>query len=269
MAMTKSGGKEKVVAALKKIMPQKLEKASIFIVDKNDVKKDQMKVQFNPSEYRISRGNRMSQKKGVGKEADMKNVQAVSGSLASLSLSLYFDTISDLGEEGVVGKVTNIKTVMSKDASLKDKAKEIATDAFSTKTADVCDKFINLIKYVEDEHAPQKLCFVWGTLQFTGFITSCNVAYTMFAADGMPVRAKVDLTILGEEKHQLASQASKPFESPDRTKERVLSYGDPLWLLANQEYDDPTKWKVIAQANDVLNPREFSQSMTLTVPSIK
>ncbi len=269
MAMTKSGGKEKVIAAVKKIMPQKLEKASIFIVDKNDVKKDQMKVQFNPSEYRISRGNRMSQKNGVGKEANMKNVQAVSGALASLSLSLYFDTISDLGEEGIIGKATDIKSVLTNGASIKDKAKELAENAFSSKTADVCDKFINLIKYAEDEHAPQKICFVWGTLQFTGFITSCNVSYTMFAADGMPVRAKVDLSILGEEKHQLASQASKPFESPDRTKERVLSYGDPLWLLANQEYDDPAQWKVIADANSVLNPREFSQSMTLKVPSIK
>ena len=60
-----------------------------------------------------------------------------------------------------------------------------------------------------------------------------------------------------------------PFESPDRTKERTLTQGDQLWMIAGQEYSDPGQWKVIAEANDILNPRKLEGAVTLKVPSIR
>ena len=61
----------------------------------------------------------------------------------------------------------------------------------------------------------------------------------------------------------------RTFSSPNRTKERTLTEGDPLWLMAQQEYDDPAMWRTIAEANGILNPRKISGAMRLKVPSIK
>ena len=40
-------------------------------------------------------------------------------------------------------------------------------------------------------------------------------------------------------------------------------------MVASREYDDPAQWKVIAEANDILNPRKLETAATLKVPSIK
>ena len=64
-------------------------------------------------------------------------------------------------------------------------------------------------------------------------------------------------------KHQLT------FSSPDRTKERMLTEGDQLWMLAQQEYDDPAQWRAIAAANGILNPRQLAGARALKLPPIK
>ena len=40
-------------------------------------------------------------------------------------------------------------------------------------------------------------------------------------------------------------------------------------MIAGQEYDDPGRWKVIAEANGILNPRRLERAMVLKVPSIQ
>ncbi|MEG2074738.1 MAG: peptidoglycan-binding protein, partial [Angelakisella sp.] len=67
----------------------------------------------------------------------------------------------------------------------------------------------------------------------------------------------------------LRGSLQMPFESPNRTKERVLTEGDQLWMMAQQEYDNPALWKPIAAANGILNPRKLGGITSLKVPSIK
>ena len=100
-------------------------------------------------------------------------------------------------------------------------------------------------------------------------MASSAISYTMFAKDGTPLRAKLQITIVGEETELLQSRMAHTFSSPNRTKERTLTEGDPLWLMAQQEYDNPAMWRTIAEANGILNPRRITRAMTLKVPSIK
>ena len=131
-------------------------------------------------------------------------------------------------------------------------------------------KFYALLKFDHTTHQPPFVRFLWGDfLNFEGKITRSDVRYTMFGRNGIPVRAEVKLSILGEEAQMLAQSKQSPFESPDRTKERMLPYGDQLWMLANEEYGDPGMWKVIAESNGILNPRTFNQVAYLKVPSIR
>ena len=89
----------------------------------------------------------------------------------------------------------------------------------------------------------------------------------MFLADGMPVRAKVDVTFKSVYDIETGKRYS-PFESPDRTKVRIVVQGETLWSIAAQEYGDPKYWRVIARENGILNPLEISEGAVLKLPPL-
>lgn len=233
----------------------KLEKAKLYRVVSGMKMGDMLPVQFNPSEYQISRSVNLSRKLSVGKDQDIDKMQAAAGNFATFSATLYFDTDTDLGGFDTGSLSSALKSVL-----LPSRHKE---------PTEVCQAIANMLKYNDEQHAPLKVRFVWGKLDFMGYVASSSISYTMFARDGTPLRAKLQLTIVGEETALLQSRLQRTFNSPNRTKERTLIEGDPLWLMAQQEYDDPAMWRTIAEANGILNPRKVSGAATLKVPSIK
>ena len=57
---------------------------------------------------------------------------------------------------------------------------------------------------------------------------------------------------------------------PDRLARLGVNVGgDSLWALAAKEYDDPTQWVRIAEANDLDDPREIAAGDWITVPPIE
>ncbi len=241
--------------------PGKLEKMTIYTVDSQGNTSDPIKVQFNPTEYSISRGVSLSGKKGLGQESDAAT-QVVSGTDTTLSVSLYFDTISGAGH----GSKTSVEGIQGLTVKNDDQSE---TEETKDKHEIAADKVSTLLRFVPDKHSPSKIMLVWGPLSFTGMVSSVSTQYLMFDLSGTPVRVKIDLTVVGEESWLVADKNSKPNESPDRTKERRLEYGSQLWLLSADEYETPTKWKEIARANGILNPRKVSNLEPLKVPSIQ
>ena len=262
-------------AVKKKLSPAKLEKAKIKVITNprniSSARGTALTVQFNPSEYSIQRHARASVRLPLGRVSDPSRAFAVSGDLATLSVTLYFDTITDLHNTSLTGMVSAVKS--GGTAALKSTAAQLAKDQFlpgsSNKSADTCAELMRLLKFNSETHQPPLVNFVWGPLDFEGRVESIHTTYTMFSSDGTPVRAKVDLRITGSERQDMNLARQLPFESPDRTKERTLAQGDQLWMVASREYDDPAQWKVIAEANDILNPRKLETAATLKVPSIK
>lgn len=241
----------------KKAGAGKLEKAKIFLI--KDVSKLAsgmgVTVQFNPSEYQISRSLNLGKRHAVGRDQNLSKLQAGSGTFATFSVALYFDAETDLS-----GFDTS---------SLLSMAKSVVLPKTSKKPCDVCRYIASLLKYDPESHAPLMLRFLWGELDFIGLMASSSISYTMFDRDGNPVRSKLQLTLIGEETSILQKSKRQTFNSPNRTKERVLTQGDPLWLMAQQEYDDPAMWRTIAEANGILNPRRPGPARALRVPSIK
>lgn len=238
---------------------EKLEKAKILI-DYGPKKaaakfvglSDAITVQFNPAEYTISRGSGMTQNMIWGRDVKPETMPPPTApKAATLNLTLYFDNITQFEKQGL------LNTLLSK----KDEKKG--------EPVAVCDDIAQIIKYSAEEHVPLKVRFLWGTLDFHGSITNAQIQYTMFAPNGRPVRATLNLSLEGEEKKVEQKAKQNTFSSPNRTKERMLTEGDQLWMLAQQEYDDPALWKVIAEANGILNPRKMNRAMALKVPSIK
>lgn len=272
-----SGAKSLADKAKGMLSTGQLVKAQMIVKDNTTNLYPPVTVQFNPSEYTISRGLKLSSKKPLGKDPAAVKEQVVRGESARLNVKLYFDTITDLHSYSLasVGKAVSggglagaLKGAASK-ANLTALAKNQLLPASAKDPATVCDALMSLVKYAHEGHTPPTVRFLWGKLDFEGRVEHSTVQYTMFAPDGTPVRATVDLVICGEERGLTQHMAEYPFQSPDRTKERMLGAGDQLWMLAQEEYDDPGKWKVIAEANGILNPRKVESAVSLKVPSIK
>jgi len=113
-----------------------------------------------------------------------------------------------------------------------------------------------------DTHAPSLVEFVWGSISFKGFIMSISQRFTMFAFDGKPVRAVVDIQLISDKKDNNVRN------SPDRTKARTISEGDRLCAFAYAEYGDCSEWRRIAEANDIDDPRRLEPGTDIVIPPI-
>ncbi len=260
----------------------KLEKAVVVVYKKSG---DSMKVdkkypvQFNPSEYSIAHSTQLSQMRGLAKDTDPKLLQTVYGENATLSVTLYFDSYNELkASQNIVnsGNMELTKLITGGYTSLKNKKypswdmNQESTPKADVKVNKLFEDIIGLLKYKPEEHEPPMIGFIWGRhLNFAGKLVSSSADYTMFDRDGTPVRAKVSLSIVGEEVEYVQNRSEYPNESPDRTKHRMLRYGDSIFTLANEEYGDPAYWKIIAKANNILNPRMMEQVLRLKLPSIR
>jgi nucleoid-associated protein YgaU len=56
--------------------------------------------------------------------------------------------------------------------------------------------------------------------------------------------------------------------SPDVAKTRTLLRGETLGSIAAQEYNDPTLWRPIAEANGIDNPRRLTPGQVLAIPPL-
>jgi hypothetical protein len=192
---------------------------------------DELKALFNPKEIVFTKNCPWKEHHIQG--ADSPEKEFTSGEPFRLHMELFFDTYE---EKKSVREHTN--------------------------------KLDTYITVNPDLHAPPKLTVVWGTaLNFKCVLESLSVRFTMFKDDGTPVRAVANCTFAEytpvEEQHQ-----AKKRHSADHTKRRVVKQGDTLSYIAGKEYRDPRKWRVIADANLIDNPRDLAPGQELIIPPI-
>ncbi|HEY4023588.1 MAG TPA: peptidase M23 [Pseudonocardiaceae bacterium] len=112
---------------------------------------------------------------------------------------------------------------------------------------------------------PPLVTFRWGTgLSFTGFLRGVNAEYTMFEADGTPLRATADIAL---QRTPDNPKGTNPTSGgvPGR-RSAVLEDADSLAGLAYREYGDAGLWRAIAEANDVEDPARVPVGTRLLVP---
>ncbi|MDQ1909560.1 LysM peptidoglycan-binding domain-containing protein [Paenibacillus sp. GD4] len=188
-------------------------------------------VLFNPSEYELETTNSFAFQESPG--ASAPTAQFLSGDETVLTMDLFFDTY--------------------------EASKDVREETF---------KIVKLLEVDSDLHAPPYVRFVWGSLNFRGVVEKVKQKYTMFLDSGIPVRATLSVTIKAvmtlTEQLQLT-----PRQSADRTKQKPFNQGDQLWMMAAHEYDDPGKWRDIARANRIDNPRHIEPGRKLIVPRLE
>ena len=212
-------------------------------------KKATIPVQFNPTEYTINRSVKFKSHNGQGEEAHPKNTQASGSELAHLRVSLILDTSTELTEYQMPKGLSKYL----------DSSGELT---------DICRDLGMIMKRTAENHEPSLVIFEWGSMAFYGHVTSLGVSYQMFNRNGMPVRARLDMELEGEDKKILNEIGANPHESPDRTKYRRINQKEELWMLADEEYHDPSGWRAIARENDILNPRKIDYTKRLKVPAL-
>ena len=118
-------------------------------------------------------------------------------------------------------------------------------------------------------HRPQPplLHLHWGGQRyFPGYLKDVTARYTLFSADGLPLRASVDIT-MEETPDEPPPQNPTSGGVPDR-RAVCVGAGDSLASLARQEYGDPNLWRALAAANGLDDPMRVPPGTTLVVPPL-
>lgn len=199
---------------------------------------------FNPTQYSIAKSNTWTTQPVVG--ASLPSAQFGGGNARELTLELLFD--AEPGSD--VSGVTN--------------------DLFSMMEADP-----KLAKGRRNQARPPTLRLMWGT--FVGFKAVCrnlSVSFTLFRPDGTPIRATATLALVQVEKDQRSGggTAAKGQNPTSRADERVRAHhvrsGDTLQSIAYEHLGDPTRWREIADYNDIVDPLRLTLGRSLQVPLV-
>jgi len=188
-------------------------------------------LRFNPTEYQLQKGNNFAEIPIPGLETPP--IQFVRGASEKLSVDVLVDTSDTL--------------------------------------ADVRKAYVNALRELmnlnRELHAPPIVRFTWDTEVFRGVLESLNVTYTLFMPDGIPLRAKLSITM--KEYRPVDIQIREnPTASPDFNKTWAVQRGDTLSGIAFAVYHDASVWREIASYNQIQDPRSLSPGQTLQLPSL-
>jgi hypothetical protein len=104
----------------------------------------------------------------------------------------------------------------------------------------------------------------WGRYQILrGSLTSVTQNFTHFMPDGTPVRATLDC--------EFREIDDAPISAPNQassgmTRMHVVSIGETLQSIAVAAYGSPARWRDIALANRISNPRTVFPGRILKIP---
>jgi nucleoid-associated protein YgaU len=98
---------------------------------------------------------------------------------------------------------------------------------------------------------------------FAGVITQLTQSFSLFLSDGRPVRANLNVSFT-----EYLDPKKDELETDPEFTTRVVKRADSLSGIAAEVYRDPTRWRVIAEANRLDDPRQIPVGLRLNIPKI-
>jgi hypothetical protein len=190
-----------------------------------------IRVLFNPGRYGMDSSNQIAEIGVPGLSGPI--LQYVRGGSDTLTMQLFFDSY------------------------------EAGTDVRNH-----TDAIYKLLDVEATTHAPPICEFRWGRIRFQGFLERVSGQFTLFLADATPVRATLDVTFRQFTDVQTAVRLP-PTESSDHASTHVVARGETLAAIAASEYGDSRKWRPIADANRIPNPRKLVPGHVLAIPPLR
>lgn len=213
-----------------------LNKLSIKNLDNGE----EFKVLFNPTEYTFEDASKWQEQEGNRRRPEL---QYTGGERKRLAMELFYDTYE--AKEDVrlyTGKLQQLLVV--------------TTDGGN------------------NGKRPPLVELSWGQAQsnvgfpFKCVLESLKQQFTLFTSDGMPVRAKVSVSF---KEYELPKdeQQKEPRRSSYPAQTYTVREGDTLSGIAAAVWNDPAKWRRLAEVNEIPNPRLLEPGQSLIVPAIE
>jgi hypothetical protein len=121
--------------------------------------------------------------------------------------------------------------------------------------------------YNSSSHEPNYVKLIWGNLLFQGRLTDLAITYTLFRPDGIPLRARVNLSFKGYVSiDDMIKQENK--NSPDLSHIIIVKQGDTLPLLCHKIYNNSAYYLKVAEVNNLMNPRKLNPGDKLIFPPV-
>jgi nucleoid-associated protein YgaU len=252
---------------------------------------EMIEVQYNPTELSWDKSAQIAEISIPGLDAPLQ--QFVRGQAEKLTLELFFDTTDHGMGKGAVSVTTltdriyqlikieptrhapPVCTFIWNDAfpgsSLEGNAGSPASLAiggsFGAAAAAVAPAAAGAVSAVASAVAGIANA-TSGNQRRNGFrciVESVKQKFTLFSPEGIPLRAA--LTVGLREYKTLDDQlAHLNLTSPDRTHSHVTQNGDSLSRIAAQYYRSAGDWRLIADANDIEDPRRLVVGSFLQIP---
>lgn len=207
---------------------------------------DTIKCAFNPQSYSVSKTNVWTFKPTTG--VDLPDGEFGGGLPRIAKLSLLLD-----------------ESLNGPDKSVKDQTN-------------------NLLKMMETGggggggggSVPPFVTFRWGSVELPKSVpVSLTVQFVLFRPNGEPIRATVDVELAQAEKASTASSGTGNATTNPHTyslrglRSHRVGDGDSLPSIAYDVYGDPTRWRVIAEANGIDDPLRLRRGTDLTIPTLE
>jgi nucleoid-associated protein YgaU len=228
--------------------------AKLTITPTGDSKIEPFKALFNPTSYSISKSVSWqtpgSEDGGQARESNVTLnaplLQFGGGQCRTLSLKLFFDVTDYPLINGE--KITDVLTLTNQLVKLTLKERSGNTEQ------------------------PPPVCRIsWGEsnaksmdFPFVGVVESLTQEFTLFDSDGKPLRANLDVSF----KEFLKPEEDKRKNDPEFTT-RIVKRGDTLSSIAAEMLNDPARWRIIADANQLDNPRALEIGISLSIPKVQ
>ena len=192
----------------------------------------QVPLRFNPADYQLKKGQTFAEIPIPGLPSPP--LQWVRGGAETLTFKALVDTTDTL-ESVDDAYVSKLRSLLNPDPKL---------------------------------HAPPVVAFVWGRRRFTGVLDGLDTAYQLFDANGVPLRAELTITL--KEYRPVAVQAWQYRKSSsDVEKTYLVRRGDTITGIAAAVYRDPARWRELALANGITDPRQLRPGRRLLLPRLQ
>jgi hypothetical protein len=209
------------------------EKATIT----NTITNVSIPVLFNPEEYSVNRDNNFAQMAIPGLRSPL--LQFVHGNMQTLEMELLVDSHETHDGYNQAG----------------DDVRELT------------NQVVGLMDIDPSTHAPPVLIFTWGSFAFTCVLARANQRFIMFRPDGIPVRARLQVTFNEFTNAELEAKETKR-ETADYSRLYIVGEGESLSSIAAAVYQDATQWRPIAINNQIDDPRSLAVGTQLLIPHL-
>ena len=215
-----------------------LEKLTITPLSKDGEPLQPIRVLFNPTSYAITKTVAWTSQSSRAHNAPLLIFNG--GGSRELSLELFYDVTEPIDGQQI--------------------------DDVRVRTNEV----VALTRIKRDVERPPVIRIAWGdssqdrfNFPFVGVITSLTQNFTLFSSAGKPLRATLSVKVL-----ESLDWKKDELETDPEFTTRLVKRGDSLSSITYAVYRDPTRWRVLAEANRIDDPRHLPIGMRLAIPKI-